>query len=735
MKIKYLTILIFLLLLYSCSNNKKIKPLAKDGIIDLTNWNLETDGNLVLNGKWEIYWKQFIEPNEFNDTTKILKPDKYVTVPKIWNEDTINNTILAQDGYATYHLKIILNKNEEKKLAFKITTFATAAKIYIDNQLIYQSGDLGKVKQDSKPEYNPQVADFFVDKDTLELVLQISNFYHRKGGIWQPITIGTEEKIRTVTENDLMVDIFLLGCIIIMAVYHIGLFWLRRHDIYTLYFALFCFFIALRIGATGEYLLHNLSWISWNLLVTFEYLSFYVGFIFFGLFLQNIFPKHFKKSFLYFAIITTLIFIIITLVTKPLFFTHFVPYFQIELVFYCLYFIYVLIISIKHKEDGAIAFLLGFIVFFATMINDMLHASEVIFTGNYFSIGVFVFIFAQAFLISLRFSKAFKKTELLTEELNYINQNLENLVKLRTTEIEQQNEEILTQKEELQTINDELFDMNEKLETKNVKIQTQNEHINASIRYAKNIQNAILPSHERISNFFENQLIYRPKDIVSGDFYWLANLEEKQEFNLTEKIFFAAVDCTGHGVPGAFMSLIANRMLSEIVLEQKITSPAEILETLDTHIKTTLDQKNSDNRDGMDICLCMLQIDFDGNKTITYAGAKRPLFYYNNLENKFLTIESTRRSIGGVYSKTEKPFVNNTFKIFKNDILILSTDGFADQNNVERKKFTNAKMLQILEQNIRKELIEQKNILEKYLDIWMQDTEQRDDISLILLKI
>lgn len=293
-------------------------------------------------------------------------------------------------------------------------------------------------------------------------------------------------------------------------------------------------------------------------------------------------------------------------------------------------------------------------------------------------------------------------------------------LKIAEIEIRQKSKELLTQREELKVQNE--------------KIEFQNKHIRSSIRYAKKIQEAILPLKTEIDKFIDSFILFRPKDIVSGDFYWFISLPAKDQY--TEKIFFAAVDCTGHGVPGAFMSMVGNRLLNEIVLEHKIVSPKDILETLDTKIKTALKQETGDNNDGMDLCLLRLEKDTNTGKiTAKFSGAKRPLYFYNNAENNIEVFPADRRSIGGTQAKKKKiAFTNQSFEINKNDIVWLATDGIIDQNNAQRKRLGTPYLMSILEQIKELPLEEQKKFLEVELDKYRDNEDQRDDITFLGLK-
>lgn len=257
-------------------------------------------------------------------------------------------------------------------------------------------------------------------------------------------------------------------------------------------------------------------------------------------------------------------------------------------------------------------------------------------------------------------------------------------------------------------------------------LDLQNKNINASIQYAQNIQRAILPVKNQLENLFESFIIYKPKDIVSGDFYWFAKLN-----NLA---FLAAVDCTGHGVPGAFMSMIGNSLLNEIVLEKKEKEPAKILSLLNEKVVEALRQKETDNSDGMDVCFISINLD---NKQIMFSGAKRPLFIYKKSENRLNEIKGDRASIGGAKKRDERNdgFNNHIIETESGDILYLSSDGFTDQNNKERKRFGSNRLKEVILENITLPMSKQAENIEKELIEFQKGAEQRDDITLIGLKI
>jgi len=284
-------------------------------------------------------------------------------------------------------------------------------------------------------------------------------------------------------------------------------------------------------------------------------------------------------------------------------------------------------------------------------------------------------------------------------------------------------------------------------------IELQNEAIHGSIRYAQTIQKAILPIKENIDKNFENFIVYRPKDIVSGDFYWyteiimnyeLGIINEKNNFDdsihnskfiIHNSFLIGVFDCTGHGVPGAFMSMIGNTLINEIVNSKHIYDTAEILTNLHKLIVISLRQEESENNDGMDVCLC--RIDKYEDKTIVnFTGAKRPLFVYKQGFNEIETVKGNRKSIGGTQKKlNQEEFVSNQIIFETEGIIYLSSDGYTDQNNPERKKFGSNQLTNMIFENKEKTMKSQGELYNQAIVDWMNGDEQRDDITLIGLKI
>jgi serine phosphatase RsbU (regulator of sigma subunit) len=258
-------------------------------------------------------------------------------------------------------------------------------------------------------------------------------------------------------------------------------------------------------------------------------------------------------------------------------------------------------------------------------------------------------------------------------------------------------------------------------------VARQNEHIKSGIRYARTIQQSILPLEKNMDKYFGSFVLFRPKDVVSGDFYWFYPLDDTS-------CLVAVVDCTGHGVPGAFMSLIGNRILNDTVGNLKITEPGKILERLDAEVRKALKQDQTDNQDGMDVCMVKISRNNAKGATVVFAGAKRNLYVWR--DGQVEPIEGDRRSIGGFFQARElNGFTNRQLKLAKGDQLYLSSDGYKDQNNPGRERVGTKKFLEWLGQVSAYEMGKQKTELEKKLDSHQGNEEQRDDITLMGVRI
>lgn len=273
------------------------------------------------------------------------------------------------------------------------------------------------------------------------------------------------------------------------------------------------------------------------------------------------------------------------------------------------------------------------------------------------------------------------------------------------------------------------------IEEKSRLIEEKNQETLQSIIYAKRIQNAILPPDSEIDPYLKDYFIfYKSKDIVSGDFYFFSNKYAKEH----NKVIFAAVDCTGHGVPGAFMSMIGTEKLKDAIDESH--EPGSILKHLNLGVKGALRQSGDNlnaTRDGMDLSLCTIPIIKNGEQKITieYSGANRPLWIIKDRTKQLTEYKATKCSIGGL-TPDEQEFENHKIELEKNDVFFLFSDGFADQFGGENSKKLMTKNFKDLLVSINhKTLKDQKAHLANFFEDWKGHNEQIDDILVIGVKV
>lgn len=279
--------------------------------------------------------------------------------------------------------------------------------------------------------------------------------------------------------------------------------------------------------------------------------------------------------------------------------------------------------------------------------------------------------------------------------------------------------------------NEELLQQKNTLEMQKTQIEEQTKSIKRGIDYAQTIQRTILPPNEFINQYFDCFILFRPKDIVSGDFYWFSTAQDGER----NYQFIGDFDCTGHGVPGAFMSLIGNRVLNEVINVRNTYSPRDIMDALNLGIIKALKQEQSSNNDGMDTCLCRVEQVSEHDYSVVFCGAKRPLYYLPVGAEEVMQLKGDRKSIGGTQKKRGNvQFTDQEIILHSGDTMFLCSDGISDQCDHERKKFGSERFVNMIYQYRNEPMENQGTLFSKELDEFRGNEEQRDDISVIGIK-
>ena len=299
---------------------------------------------------------------------------------------------------------------------------------------------------------------------------------------------------------------------------------------------------------------------------------------------------------------------------------------------------------------------------------------------------------------------------------------LETKIAIATQEIREQKEEVESQRDEIEAQRDAI-------ETQRDVVVSQKNEILDSISYAERIQSAMLPPETYITELLnENFILYKPRDIVSGDFYWIKQVNQY--------VVVVAADCTGHGVPGAFMSMLGISYLTEIVQRREITQANQVLNELRKQIKHSLRQhgERDESKDGIDMALCVLDLK---NSKMQYSGANNPLYFIRDSDGKpeLKEFKADRMPLG-YYQGKDRPFTNHEIDLEPGDTFYLFSDGFIDQKGgKDNKKYMSKEFRNLLLEIQDQPMPDQKGILDKTLADWMGDNSQMDDVLVIGVRL
>jgi serine phosphatase RsbU (regulator of sigma subunit) len=331
---------------------------------------------------------------------------------------------------------------------------------------------------------------------------------------------------------------------------------------------------------------------------------------------------------------------------------------------------------------------------------------------------IIIYTFIVGFILILAFAIIIYRLFVQKKKANLI-------ILEKNTALHTANDEISAQRDEIEAQRDEISAQRDTVVIQRDHIEEQKKEITDSINYAKRIQQAVLPSGDFANNILgEHFILFKPKDIVSGDFYWGTRIKEW--------LIVTVADCTGHGVPGAFMSMLGVSFLNEIVRKKEITNASEILDNLRESVIEALQQKGTtgEQTDGMDIVLCVLNTE---NNQLQYSGANNPLYIVTK-QKELNVIEPDKQPVS-IY-KNMKPYTNHQIQLYEGDCMFLVSDGYEDQfGGPKNRKFMSKQLKELFVTIANKPMNEQTEILEKTLKDWKGDNEQIDDITILGLKI
>jgi len=422
------------------------------GVLDLRNWDFLSNPIVELKGEWQFYWQKQVFPKQ-----KFPEDFIYVQVPSDWRKFDVNASKLDSYGFATYRLQILLPENCPE-LAFRFEPVGSAATYFLNSKIIHQQGEVSTKRTRSLVKSTAVV--LAAPAKQLDLLVHVSNFSDFYPAIWTSPKIGTAHYLLKEERKNMILEAFLAGSIFIMGLYHLGLFWKRRKDKSALYFGIFCIWIAIRTLVRGEILAEKLFYWDYYTIMHIDYLSFYIAVPSLLLFFNVLFPDEISQKFVKVTLIISLFFSFFVLFMPLYVFAQSLNYFQAFTILAGFYAIIGIFKAVIHKRPYALLLFFGVLLLFLSTILDILYANGVIDIGNFISLGLFIFIFVQAFLLSVRFSKSFVLAETLGNKLEEQNKQLEQLISQKTHDLtlanatlESQNTEIAVKANELNAQN------------------------------------------------------------------------------------------------------------------------------------------------------------------------------------------------------------------------------------------------------------------------------------------
>lgn len=426
---------------------------SEEGILDLTQVHV-SENPLKLEGEWAFYWQELLSPEDIQiRSARDGDNERWISIPGSWLGYRLDDQQLKGTGFATFRTVIQLSEQDRnERLALRLPTIFHAYKLWVNGELLAEVGVVGQDKSSVTPHLATKLVFFQPENDKVELVMQVANFHHKRGGITKYIELGGSDVLTVRTNLRIAAEMFITASLLVIGVYHLLLFGLRRKDRAPLYFGLFTVLSGIRSLLVGELLLTQL-WPSfpWGLQFKIEYLILCsIGYIM-TMYFDSIFPNYVSRWFHLGSRIVTGAFCIVVVVTPALIYTKLLLIIGVMVVLHMVYLMVGLVQAAVWRREGALIFLLVSVVGLVTVVNDFLYYNEWSRIGNTSPLGLLVFTIAQMILLSSRFTRAASNEERIARELQdangkltEMNMNLEQTVQERTQALSAAHDDLRT---------------------------------------------------------------------------------------------------------------------------------------------------------------------------------------------------------------------------------------------------------------------------------------------------
>ncbi len=619
--------------------------MAENGEVDLTRWNFDRDGAVRLDGKWEFYWERLIAPEDFRRSDGFPEMT-HIDVPGSWTYHNISGKSVPSQGYATYRLKVKL-PDGQRRYGLKIQEMGTAYRLWANGAEISGNGVTGVTRETETPQFLPRTVLFRPHSSEVELVLHVSNHHDSMGGFWHTMRLGMEDHVIALREWSIAMEAGLASALFIMALYHAFLYLLRRKDSSPLYFSVFCALMGVRALMMGERLIVGaFPDINWELQLKIEHITLYLPPAVFVLYLRSLYREETSKLFTIMMITAALVCSMIVALAPARIHTLFNAPYHILLFAAILYVLVALTRAIWKRREGSVIFLSGFILLSIPLTNDILYDFNYVNTRYIAPWGVYIFIFFQSAVLSMRFSRSFSKVESLSEEL---------MIASRLNEEYSAN-------------------LEKQVSERTVTISEQNNFLREQIDLAARYQRALLPGSIPVTNHAIIAVAYEPMMGVGGDFYHF--------FQSGEDLGVFICDVSGHGIAAAFLASMVRMSLNK--WEDTLKSPASTLEVIRESLTGKL------NNNFISACVCHMDL-ASGNIRVASAGHPSIIVLGGNGNAGFIVPRG--RVITDVFGSE---FIEETAVLSPGDRIVLYTDGVIEARNDKNELFGESSFVRML---------------------------------------
>ena len=631
-------------------------------MIDLRNWKSDSGEVIRLDGVWEFFWDETFD----SITKKKAITPEYIPVPGSW----VNNTKHSFSGKGVYKIKI-LTDTKSPVFALKLYEFPEAYRLYVNGYFVIENGKYSSDPALSFRSLVRPVAVFPNENNSTEIIIEVVSLNQKDPGPRRPILFGREKDIRTVQENQIISDMLTGGVLLIMGLYHLGLYIQRKKEKGALLFGLYCLLMTFRIFVTEEHYLHKYfpdfpDWLEWRLDVwSFLFLPPIVTSIF-----ANFFREDFHQKILRPLVLSYLPFIILYSISLYEIFFMICIFLMIAT---AIYLVIVLFRGVIRNRPGSLVFLLGWVIYFASALADFLSYTNITRTIYVSHFGFLFFVFSQAYFLSIRFNSALSTTEELTGKLE-IN------VKQRTKEL------------------------NHSLEI-----------IRKDLSMAKKIQEKLL--ERNILKFPQINIVekYIPFSEVGGDIYDIREVKPGKF-----RIFLA--DATGHGVQAAFVTMMIKSEYDNLDLDRLL--PNEIIESFN---KSYSEKYKS----LLSFFSCfVLDINLE-EKKISYSSGGHPDQLLLR-ENKILPLQSGGPMVG---IKTTSSYRHEEIPLLPEDRFLIFTDGLFEEFNSKNEIYGEERLWDFVQKFPGKSISELTDAVLEEVENFLGDRNRDDDITILGIEL